>query len=377
MARIDMDFPLGDCIFEGVSDGELCCTPWIPPGASGNLWYTFLCRLTDADRPVNICLRWPNTDPQGRSEYARNDNFATVLDRCLFVSRDLRRYRRIEGVRLEAQTAHFSIVPQVEPLYVTVGMPYLPHSLNELLADIADQPGVVIQEIGLSSHGRPVQAITVTGGQDGTFFFQAMQHRSEWAGTRCIAEMIRYLLTEGQHLRQRFTWRFVPVVNMDGFYGGWPEDPPINLNRDWGTFTHPETRAVRELLCGLAQRGERLLYTSDMHMGWSERTSSGACLTVFAEDNVPPADNERLASISQHIFAHTDFTDRIWSPMVIKNRDTFAVWSYRTFAVAAQTMEFSRHLYRLRATGEWVPATQEHEEALGRDLAEALASYPW
>jgi hypothetical protein len=378
--EFDQAFAGGCCVFEGERWGELHVRPFTPPAVSGTQHFEFLGRLTGARGPQRVCLHWPPTDLSAVREYTNTLQFATVLDRAIFTSRDLERWERVGDVRVEGLCARFTVEADGAPLYVAVGKPYLENNLTALFAVATADPRATVVEIGRSRLGRPLRAIRIggeAGGGEG-FYLQALQHRTEWAGGRIIDTTVRYLLSdEGQPYRDRYTWHFVPVVNVDGALGGWPENHPKNMNRDWAEFEMPETRAVRDYIDGLYAAGERLLHAIDFHMGWSRRDSSGAGIMAFRPGTVPEEASARQERIARHIFAHTTYTEAYMPSGDPANRPVFPAYTWNAHRLPGQTFECSRHLYPAGPGGAEVPAEQCHEEALGRDLLRALCTYDW
>jgi hypothetical protein len=246
------------------------------------------------------------------------------------------------------------------------------------MAEMTASPLAQVTEIARTAHDRPVRAIRIgpQDGGEGTFYLQGMQHTSEWAGGRVLSAMARYLVSDaGASLRQRYVFHLVPVVNVDGLYD-WRQAPEGNMNRDWEAFGMRETRGVRDYIQGFVADGERLLYGMDMHMGWSNPDNSGGCLTVYPDGMAPPEIIEKQLAIAEHIFAHTDWTDRTWRAYH-SNGVNFSFWVLHEFGVPAQTGENSRHLVLDRESGEWVRKKQAHETQRGRNLAKALGSFNW
>ena len=65
----------------------------------------------------------------------------------------------------------------------------------------------------------------------------------------------------------------MPVLNPDGVVEGhWRDNADgKDLNRDWGTFTEPETRAVRDALRReLNDGGRSLAFAIDFHSTWQD-----------------------------------------------------------------------------------------------------------
>lgn len=382
MAELDEAFQGGNCIFEGEVNGELHCRPHTTSEHnSGNLYYWFIARLTGANGEQKLCLHWPETTPEiAKNIYGKNHNFATALDNTMFTSVDRKNWVRVTNVQVDGQEVRFSVTTDGRPLYISVGIPYLNSDLQDLYADVAASPYAEVTEIARTPHGRPVKAIAINTGSKESFYIQGMQHASEWAGARVSSSMIRFLLSEeGQEYRERFSWYFVPVVNMDGTIGGLRENFPKNMNRDWVDFEMPEARGVRDYITGLVNSGQRMLYGADMHMGWSARDNSGACLTIYKPDSADERTIQCVEDFTNCVFQGMDYTNRKWymGAQDVQVSYSFKGWMYTAFHAPAQTWEFSRHLYYMRATGEWVPTEQKYEEALGPEVVKVMANFPW
>jgi predicted deacylase len=66
---------------------------------------------------------------------------------------------------------------------------------------------------------------------------------------------------------ERFRFLIVPELNLDGIaQGHWRTNAGLkDLNRDWGPFEQPETRAVRNALFDLIEVGARPMLLLDFH----------------------------------------------------------------------------------------------------------------
>lgn len=379
--KLDGDFPSGCCVFEGLKDGALVCRPSAPPSATGGLWYWFTARLSGARGRQAIELHWPgdNAAAQAKSEYGGNQNFATVLDRAINVSPDLRRWTPVEGVKLSGQTARFTVDAGEgsAPLYIAVGLPYFAHDLESLLADCRASALAQVTEIARTGNGQPVHAVRIgpKGRGEGAFYLQGYQHGTEWSGARILTAMIRHLLSDaGGALRERFVFHIVPAMNVGHLYG---KGVSGNMNRDWETFRMAETVGARDHIRRIAQGGDRILHALDLHNGWASRSGSGACLTAARPGEAPAPLIRRQEAFAHHAFARCDWTqERIWRPQH-PGGVTMADWFVKELGVAAQTAEFSRHMIWERARADWAPVTPSAEERLAVQLAEALGSFDW
>lgn len=108
--------------------------------------------------------------------------------------------------------------------------------------------------LGQSHDGRPVEAIRFgDAAARNLIVILGRQHPPEVTGTYAlepfVAELAR-ILSSDRGLARDFQVLAVPLLNPDGVERGhWRANRGgVDLNRDWGPFTQPETRAVRDWL---------------------------------------------------------------------------------------------------------------------------------
>ncbi|MFW6061506.1 MAG: M14 family zinc carboxypeptidase [Planctomycetota bacterium] len=352
-----------------------------PEAVPGNVWYAFLVGLGATREPREIDLCWPDVQPWNSSDYNDNASFAEVLDRTLFLDAGDGEWRRIENVTLQESGVRIVVPPGPAHRRLAVGMPVTRRDLDALLQRARQADEARVERIAAAPQGTPVHAIMIgdSARAEGTFAITAYQHFSEWAGIRMIDAIVRHLLSPpGDPLRRRFRWILYPCINADALAHGWRGDPHrtagINLNRDWGPFEQPQTRAVRDHLLAELAGGPPLLHAADLHMGWHSRDTCGAGLTVFEDGKAPRDLIAQQAAFAHWLYAKADYTDFVWRHGDIE-RPNFAAWASRTFGRPAQTLEVSRHRWRMRDSGRWRPPSMELQRQLGLALARSLATF--
>ena len=128
---------------------------------------------------------------------------------------------------------------------------------QQLLNQIAAMGAGKRLTLGHSHDGRPVDAVHL-GKEDAPHLVVLIgrQHPPEVTGAVAmdafslkIAELLRLGTIDGK----RFQFLIVPLLNPDGVARGhWRANlGGVDLNRDWGPFAQPETRAVRDWLAQL------------------------------------------------------------------------------------------------------------------------------
>lgn len=131
-----------------------------------------------------------------------------------------------------------------------------PH-YNKLLAQLEQTGGGRRLVLGHSHGGRPIEAVRL-GNTNAPLLVVLLgrQHPPEVTGavameafSRTIARQLRSHLIDPKE----FQFLIVPLLNPDGVARGhWRANlGGVDLNRDWGTFKQPETRAVGDWLARL------------------------------------------------------------------------------------------------------------------------------
>ena len=112
---------------------------------------------------------------------------------------------------------------------------------------------------GQSVQGRPLLAFSF-GGSDDTpvVFVLGRQHPPENTGSQALLRFIETLAADtpaARAYRARVRTVVIPLLNPDGVAEGhWRGNAHgVDLNRDWGTFSQPETQAVKAWLDALPQ----------------------------------------------------------------------------------------------------------------------------
>jgi predicted deacylase len=131
--------------------------------------------------------------------------------------------------------------------------------------------------IGHSVQGRPLHMLSL-GAPDARRMLLVLgrQHPPETTGSQALMGFVDELAADSplaREFRARVRVLVVPLLNPDGVVeGNWRGN--INgqdLNRDWGPFTQPETRSVREMLQReLGRDGRQLAFAIDFHSTWSD-----------------------------------------------------------------------------------------------------------
>lgn len=163
----------------------------------------------------------------------------------------------LAAVNEELNEAGFLVDASAGPVRVAARTPYAPERHAALLSDLADTLGGEVQIIGRSVQNRPISALSITGGTSRTALLMlGGQHPPETGGAEALEAFARRIAADeplARRWRDLFGLVIIPDLNPDGTaLGHWRLNAGlVDLNRDWGPFTQPETRAAADFVATL------------------------------------------------------------------------------------------------------------------------------
>jgi hypothetical protein len=139
---------------------------------------------------------------------------------------------------------------------------------------LQDTPGVTARLLGGSIEGRPLY-LAETADRDEFVLLIGRQHPPEVTGAIAMRTFLDTVLGDSElavRFRQRFKLGTVPLMNPDGVaHGHWRHNVDgKDLNRDWGPFDEPETRAVIGWVEAQEAAGRTLRLAIDFHSTWED-----------------------------------------------------------------------------------------------------------
>lgn len=174
--------------------------------------------------------------------------------------------------------ARISVSLGAAPVYVAGQELYTVEDYDVWMAELASLPSVTERVIGQSIDGRSIKALrhdTVSNDAK-TVFLVGRQHPPEVTGGLAMKRFVAELFSDSvvaKDFREQFNILMVPLVNPDGVADGyWRHNKgSVDLNRDWGPFSQPETQAVKVLLDEIAgDPEEELAVFLDFHSTWRD-----------------------------------------------------------------------------------------------------------
>ncbi len=130
--------------------------------------------------------------------------------------------------------------------------------------------------LGNSIEGRPLyklEARTNPNIKKPYVVFVGRQHPPEVTGAMAMMPFIETVLGKSnlaKNFRDKYDIILIPNMNPDGVTNGnWRHNMNgIDLNRDWGLFTQPETQAVEKELRRFENGGDEIVLFLDFHSTW-------------------------------------------------------------------------------------------------------------
>ncbi|TFH75274.1 hypothetical protein E3V39_03870 [Gammaproteobacteria bacterium LSUCC0112] len=142
---------------------------------------------------------------------------------------------------------------------------------DEFTNELANLDFIDRETLGLSADGRPVYMLKTTTPAERYIVLIGRQHPPEISGALAMTHFVERILRDeplANAFRAQYGLLITPNMNPDGVeHGFWRHNMGgIDLNRDWGPFTQPETRLMRDQLNRFLEPGmPRLSLFLDFH----------------------------------------------------------------------------------------------------------------
>ncbi len=259
VATLDKDFVTGAyaaCDTQGAKafrivvapedEGEINCSPWYAFRLTPNRKATV---TVDIDYTRCGHRYWPKSSIDGETWQRLPDDAV-----------------EIEGED-DQRSARITLTLGSEPVYVASQEILPPSTYAEWLDRLEEAPFATRALLGKSAQDREIEVLTLAdpaSEQRETVVLVGRQHPPEVTGALAMMSFVETLMGDSdlaKAYRARFETVVVPLLNPDGVVRGhWRHNTGgVDLNRDWGPFTQPETRLMDGLLKSVASDPARKL----------------------------------------------------------------------------------------------------------------------
>ncbi len=253
-----------DCQVVGAREITLSIQPEDAPPINCSAWYAF--RITaDKPGPVIVNLNYDNCGHRYPPKLSSGKNREWKL-----LPQDSVQVEEKDGVR----QARITLDVGTEPVLISAQEIVSTASYKRWTSKISKSPAVTTGTLGYSAEKYPIASLSIKAPGKRSreqVVLVGRQHPPEISGALVMFPFIETLLEDSdlaKKYRERFETIAVPMLNPDGVVRGyWRHNTGgVDLNRDWGPFTQPETKLMDGLLKAIAADPERRLrFLVDFH----------------------------------------------------------------------------------------------------------------
>ncbi|MEZ0471461.1 M14 family metallopeptidase [Luteimonas salinilitoris] len=236
----------------------------------------------------------------------------------------------------DGRPARLQVEAGPQPLLVFAQPPLVPDDFEAWIDSIGRTLPIEHSVFGRSVQGRPLHLFEF-GGSDGSplLIVIGRQHPPENTGSQALFGFVETLAADtpqARAFRERVRTVVVPLVNPDGIVEGhWRSNlHGKDLNRDWGPFDEPETRALAQALLVRSEgAGRRVAFAIDFHSTFRD------VLYTVAEDP-----SRRLDGVlGQWIAAMRTQSPGLEEKAYAATSSVFKNWAWCRFGAPAVTYE--------------------------------------
>lgn len=256
------------------------------------------------------------------------------------LSQDGVRWREARGNEFtagaEGVAARLAVQVGTQPLWVFAQPPMNDEVYATWTDRLAERVSLQRSVIGTSIAGRPLHLLSFGGhAASPVLLVLGRQHPPEITGSQALLGFVDALADDtpqAQAFRRQVRVVVVPVLNPDGVVEGhWRGNlAGADLNRDWGPFAQPETRALRDALQAEVAAGRRIAFAIDFHS-----TFQDIFYTVSEDPSRAPGGQLRRWIDAMQ----ARFPGRIEEKAFAATTSVFKNWAYCRFGASTVTYE--------------------------------------
>lgn len=227
------------------------------PGGDEYLWFHFKIQFNEKLTPEFVIENAADAHQSGRRWRITRPVFST--DGKNWIRAEYGKYppwsKRLHD--LWKPVFRFKSPVTSETLWVAYFYPYSISMLQSFLSEVADHPYTAIKKMGNSEEGRDILLIEIGKNAESakvpkkTIWVICREHPGETPASFVCEGLIKAILqtSAGTRLLEDFTFKIVPMLNVDGVAHGYyyHNSRGINLALDWEKFYSKEARLVRDL----------------------------------------------------------------------------------------------------------------------------------
>jgi len=236
----------------------------------------------------------------------------------------------------------FDVELEGRPFYVSAQEIFTAKTHDAWTDKTTKNPFVTQSIIGKSRNGFPLRMLEVQtepNVKKPYVVWVGRQHPPEVTGALALIPFSETVLNDSK-LSKKFLEHFnvliIPMMNPDGVEAGYWRfnDGGMDLNRDWGPFSQPETRAVRDALQRFESGQDKIAFFLDFHSTWRN--------LLYTQTDAEPT-NPPLFTKAWVTAADKRLDDNVYTftrePRAVSERPISKNYIYQKYGVPAITYE--------------------------------------
>lgn len=247
----------GDCSVLSPTHVRLDILPENTPPINDSPWFAF---QLDAKQPTRLRITLRYTD--GHHRYLPKVSYDSVTWQAIDE-------QAVEESR-NGRTAIFELNVDERPMLVSAQELVLPRQYDSWCKFMQTISAATCSILGYSRNQQAVFRADANDQERDVLLIVGRQHPPEVSGAFAFLRFADTLFahtTLATRFREHFRVIAIPMLNPDGVLAGhWRNNlGGVDLNRDWGPFTQPETQLIRDLLAELDDNDSRIRFFLDFH----------------------------------------------------------------------------------------------------------------
>lgn len=315
---------------------------------------SFRFKVTPEDFPINKSAWYgfrvdPKTDGDLRITLDYENGYHRYPPKVSYDGKNWEWVPENRAGKLKDESAVITLPMEGGPFYVSAQEIFSESAHNAWAATMREKAFVNQSVIGRSRDGHKIymlEAKTEPDKKKPYVMLVGRQHPPEVTGALALMPFSETVLGESDlavAFREKFNVLIVPNMNPDGVRAGhWRHNKGgMDLNRDWGPFTQPETRAVRDAIQPFLEGEERMAFFLDFHSTWknllyTQADDEPTSPPMFARDWVKAVDDR----LDDDVYPFTREARHNSGKPISKN------YMYDQFGISAITFEVGDHTQR-------------------------------